>query len=338
MKSVGCKSWYDMEELEVCGIVEILKHIPRLLKIRCDVIHKLILLKPDIFIGIDAPDFNIFIENHLKKCGIRTVHYVSPSIWAWRKKRIFKIKKSTDLILTLFPFEKKIYDRMSIPCSFVGHPTADLIPLKPNKNLERKKLGMKKNLFYLALLPGSRNNEIEILTPIFLQTVLLLKKKWPKLNFITSLTNKKNINIFCAIKKKIAPNLFIMIVNGFSQNVMMASDIALIASGTATLECMLAKCPMVVAYRINPLTFWLIKHMIHVNYISLPNLLSGYELVKEVLQNNCHPENLSKALDDLLKNKKKLYAMLNIFKKNHKKIKCNADKKAANAIFSLIYL
>ncbi|CUR53853.1 Lipid-A-disaccharide synthase [Serratia symbiotica] len=338
MKQEGCEVWYKMEELTVIGIFEVLKYLPRILKIRKDLIYRFINLKPDIFIGIDAPDFNITLEGYLKKHGIRTIHYVSPSIWAWRKNRIFKISKSTNLVLTFLPFEKKIYDHFNIPCRFIGHAIADLIPLQPNYLEARTMLGINPTVPCLALLPGSRNIEIEMLSEPFLKTANQLRYYFPDIEIIVPLINFKQSTQFLKIKTKIAPKLTIRILYGHSREVMIASNIALLASGTATLECMLAKCPMVVGYRMKSLTFWLAKKFIKIPYISLPNLLAGRKIVTELLQNDCSPNKLTKELILLLENKTNNKKLKQIFLTLHKSIRCNANKQAAQAILEQILL
>ncbi|URJ25347.1 lipid-A-disaccharide synthase [Candidatus Blochmannia ocreatus (nom. nud.)] len=336
MQSENMQSWYNIEELSIIGIIEILTKIPKILYIRKNIIRKFIQLKIDIFIGIDSPDFNITLEKKLKAHGIHTVHYVSPSIWAWRKNRIFKLKKAIDKILVLLPFEKKIYDQYKIPCHFVGHSLADHIPLIPDKITARQKLGIPINARCLVLLPGSRITEIKMLTPDFLTCAKLLKYHYPDLKILVPLNTQKSIKKFIDISENSIKCR--VLYTQKTWEIIMAADVALVASGTATLECMLVKCPMVVAYRINPLTFMLIKYLIKVPWISLPNLLANCELVKEFIQHDCKPKKLTETLIDLLNNNNTPQQVIlkNKFTQIHYYIKCNANKLAAKTILELI--
>ncbi|AIR04624.1 MULTISPECIES: lipid-A-disaccharide synthase [Cedecea] len=335
MQAEGCETWYEMEELAVMGIVEVLGRLRRLLHIRSDLTKRFTELQPDVFVGIDAPDFNITLEGNLKKQGIRTIHYVSPSVWAWRQKRVFKIGRSTDLVLAFLPFEKAFYDRFNVPCRFIGHTMADAMPLDPDKNAARATLGIAPDAKCLALLPGSRGAEVEMLSADFLRTAQLLRKRWPALEVVVPLVNAKRREQFEKIKAEIAPELHVHLLDGKAREAMIASDAALLASGTAALECMLAKCPMVVGYRMKPFTFWLAKRLVKTDYVSLPNLLAGRELVKELLQNECEPIGLACALEPLLEDGAVSHQMHDTFRALHQQIRCNADQQAADAVLEL---
>lgn len=335
MQAEGCEAWYEMEELAVMGIVEVLGRLRRLLHIRADLTRRFTELQPDVFVGIDAPDFNITLEGNLKKQGIRTIHYVSPSVWAWRQKRVFKIGRATDLVLAFLPFEKAFYDRFNVPCRFIGHTMADAMPLDPDKNAARTTLGISPEAKCLALLPGSRGAEVEMLSADFLKTALLLRERFPGLEIVVPLVNAKRREQFERIKAEIAPDLTMHLLNGQGREAMVASDAALLASGTAALECMLAKCPMVVGYRMKPFTFWLAKRLVKTDYVSLPNLLAGRELVKELLQDECEPNALAKALGPLLEDGAQSHQMHDTFRDLHQQIRCNADEQAANAVLEL---
>lgn len=335
MQAEGCEAWYEMEELAVMGIVEVLGRLRRLLHIRSDLTRRFTELQPDVFVGIDAPDFNITLEGNLKKQGIRTIHYVSPSVWAWRQKRVFKIGRATDLVLAFLPFEKAFYDRFNVPCRFIGHTMADAMPLEPDKNAARATLGIAPEAKCLALLPGSRGAEVEMLSADFLRTAQLLRKRWPALEVVVPLVNAKRREQFEKIKAEIAPELQVHLLDGKAREAMIASDAALLASGTAALECMLAKCPMVVGYRMKPFTFWLAKRLVKTDYVSLPNLLAGRELVKELLQNECEPIGLACALEPLLEDGAVSHQMHDTFRDLHQQIRCNADKQAADAVLEL---
>jgi len=335
MQAEGCEAWYEMEELAVMGIVEVLGRLRRLLTIRRDLTQRFISLKPDVFVGIDAPDFNITLEGNLKRAGIRTIHYVSPSVWAWRQKRVFKIGRNTDLVLAFLPFEKAFYDRFNVPCRFIGHTMADAMPLQPDKSAARRHLGIDEDVLCLALLPGSRGAEVEMLSADFLKTAQRLRQHYPSLEIVVPLVNAKRREQFEKIKAEVAPELPMHLLDGQGREAMVASDAALLASGTAALECMLAKCPMVVGYRMKPFTFWLAKRLVKTDYVSLPNLLAGRELVKELLQDECQPEALSAALDPLLHASSERETLLHTFYELHQQIRWNADEQAADAVLEL---
>jgi lipid-A-disaccharide synthase len=335
MQAEGCEAWYEMEELAVMGIVEVLGRLRRLLHIRADLTRRFAELQPDVFVGIDAPDFNITLEGNLKKQGIRTIHYVSPSVWAWRQKRVFKIGRATDLVLAFLPFEKAFYDRFNVPCRFIGHTMADAMPLDPDKNAARATLGISPDVKCLALLPGSRGAEVEMLSADFLRTAQLLRRRFPDLEIVVPLVNAKRREQFEHIKAEIAPELKVHMLDGMGREAMVASDAALLASGTAALECMLAKCPMVVGYRMKPFTFWLAKRLVKTDYVSLPNLLAGRELVKELLQEECKPAALAAALEPLLEDGAQSHQMHDTFRALHQQIRCNADEQAADAVLEL---
>lgn len=335
MQAEGCEAWYEMEELAVMGVVEVVERLPRLLKIRRDLTQRFTALRPDVFVGIDAPDFNITLEGRLKRAGIRTIHYVSPSVWAWRQKRVFKIGRNTDLVLAFLPFEKAFYDRFEVPCRFIGHTMADAMPLQPDKLAARRELGIAADALCLALLPGSRNAEVEMLSADFLKTAQRLRLRYPALEIVVPLVNASRRAQFERIKADVAPELPMHLLDGKGREAMVASDAALLASGTAALECMLAKCPMVVGYRMKPFTFWLAKRLVKTPYVSLPNLLAGREIVKELLQEACQPEALAAALEPLLHAGTARDTLLATFHQLHEQIRWNADEQAAQAVLEL---
>lgn len=336
MQAEGCETWYEMEELSVMGVVEVVEHLPRLLRIRRDLTRRFSELMPDVFVGIDAPDFNITLEYRLKKRGIHTVHYVSPSVWAWRQKRVFKIGRATNNVLAFLPFEKAFYDRFNVPCRFIGHTLADAMPLAPDKLAARRLLGIPADAHCLALLPGSRSAEVEMLSADFLRTAAILTRHFPGLAIVAPLVNDRRRDQFEKIKARVAPDLKVQLLNGQAREAMIASDAALLASGTAALECMLAKCPMVVGYRMKSLTYWLARRLVKTPYVSLPNLLAGREVVKELLQQDCVPENLAAALLPLLANDLHTQSLKETFLELHQRIRCNADEQAAQAVMQLI--
>ncbi|KJF93010.1 lipid-A-disaccharide synthase [Photobacterium angustum] len=334
MQAEGCEALFDMEELAVMGIVEVLGRLPRLFKVKAELVKYFSDNPPDVFVGIDAPDFNLRLEKDLKESGIKTVHYVSPSVWAWRQKRIFKIEAATNLVLAFLPFEKAFYDKFNVPCEFVGHTMADAIPLQTDQGAAQTLLGLDSDKRWLAVLPGSRGSEMEMLAPPFIETCKKLKAKHPDLGFVVALVNQKRRAQFEQAWQQTAPDLDFVLVDDTARNVMIASDAVLLASGTVALECMLVKRPMVVGYKVKPLTAWLAKKMLKTKYVSLPNILADEELVTELLQEDCTPEKLYHEVDKMLYGDTS--ELMLKFEQMHKNIRCNADEQAANAVLALI--
>lgn len=334
MQVAGCQALFDMEELAVMGIVEVLGRLPRLFKIKAELVRYFTDNPPDVFVGIDAPDFNLRLERDLKDHGIKTVHYVSPSVWAWRQKRIFKIEKATNLVLAFLPFEKAFYDKFNVPCEFIGHTMADAIPLETDKLAARQLLNLDPNQRYLAVLPGSRGGEMELIAPPFIETCRLLKQQHPDLGFVVALVNQKRREQFEQAWQSIAPELDFVLVDDTARNVMIASDAVLLASGTVALECMLVKRPMVVGYKVKPLTAWLAKRMLKTKYVSLPNILADKELVPELLQEECEPAKLAEQVNRFLAQDNS--DLIAEFNQMHQWIRCDADKQAAQAVLKLI--
>ncbi|WP_109079008.1 lipid-A-disaccharide synthase [Aggregatibacter kilianii] len=340
MIAEGFESLFDMEELAVMGLVEVLKHLPRLLKIRRSILQQLLALKPAVFIGIDAPDFNLDVELKLKQNGIKTIHYVSPSVWAWRQKRVYKIGAATDLVLAFLPFEKAFYDRYNVPCRFIGHTMADAIPLKPNRTEACRLLNLDENQCYLAILVGSRASEVEFLAEPFLQTARLLRQRYPDLQFLVPLINANRRAQFEHIKQRVAPELDVILLDGNARAAMIAAEATLLASGTAALEAMLCKSPMVVGYRMKAFTYFLAKRLVKTKYISLPNLLADEMLVPELIQTECNPANLAEKLSAYLDTNESAVKNRNVliqrFTELHKMIQCDADQQAAQAVIDLL--
>ncbi|HIF9375021.1 TPA: lipid-A-disaccharide synthase [Photobacterium damselae] len=334
MQAAGCQALFDMEELAVMGIVEVLGRLPRLFKIKAELVRYFTDNPPDVFVGIDAPDFNLRLERDLKDHGIKTVHYVSPSVWAWRQKRIFKIEKATNLVLAFLPFEKAFYDKFNVPCEFIGHTMADAIPLETDKLAARQLLNLDPNQRYLAVLPGSRGGEMELIAPPFIETCRLLKQQHPDLGVVVALVNQKRREQFEQAWQSIAPELDFVLVDDTARNVMIASDAVLLASGTVALECMLVKRPMVVGYKVKPLTAWLAKRMLKTKYVSLPNILADKELVPELLQEECEPAKLAEQVNRFLAQDNS--DLIAEFNQMHQWIRCDADKQAAQAVLKLI--
>ena len=337
----GCESLVDMEEIAVMGLVEILKHLPRLLKIRHHIVHYFSQRKPDIFIGIDAPEFNLYVEDKLKAQGIKTIHYVSPSVWAWRQNRIHKIARATDMVLAFLPFEKAFYDKFNVPCRFIGHTMADVIPLHPDRSAACQALHLDEDQRYVAILVGSRGAEVEMLTEPFIKTALILKAKYPDLKFLVPLINQKRRSQFEQIRAQIAPHFpadTLILLDGNARQAMTVAEATLLASGTAALECMLCKSPMVVGYKMKPLTYWLAKRLVKTPYVSLPNLLANEMLVPEMLQEECTPEKLAEKLalylgESAVENRR---VLIDRFTALHELVRKNADKQAAQAVVDLL--
>ncbi|WP_114785264.1 lipid-A-disaccharide synthase [Vibrio tetraodonis] len=334
MISQGCESLFDMEELSVMGLVEVLGRLPRLLKVKSELVRYFTDNPPDVFIGIDAPDFNLRLELDLKNAGIKTVHYVSPSVWAWRQKRIFKIEAATNLVLAFLPFEKEFYDRYQVPCEFIGHTLADTIPLESQKEPARDLLGLEQDKTWLAVLPGSRGSELKMLAEPFIETCKRLNKKHPEMGFVVALVNEKRRAQFEHAWKALAPELDFRLINDTARNVITASDVVMLASGTVALECMLIKRPMVVGYRVNAFTAFLARRMLKTKYVSLPNILANEELVTELLQESCTPEMLESEVEKLLTERGEY--MLERFTKMHHQLRKGADTQAAHAVLKLI--
>lgn len=334
MIAQGCQSLFDMEELAVMGLVEVLGRLPRLLKVKAELVRYFTQNPPDVFVGIDAPDFNLRLELDLKNAGIKTVHYVSPSVWAWRQKRIFKIEAATNLVLAFLPFEKAFYDKFDVPCEFIGHTLADAIPLQSEPAAARALLGLEQEKKWLAVLPGSRGSELKMLAPTFIETCKLLHQQNPDLGFVVALVNQKRRQQFEQAWQQYAPELEFKLVDDTARNVITAADAVMLASGTVALECMLLKRPMVVGYRVNALTAFLAKRLLKTEYVSLPNILAGEELVKEYLQDDCTPQNLFAEVSRLLEGNNQ--SMLNKFTEMHHWIRKDADQQSANAVLNLI--
>lgn len=334
MNALGCQSLFDMEELAVMGLVEVLGRLPRLLKVKAELVKYFTANPPDVFVGIDAPDFNLRLELSLKQAGIRTVHYVSPSVWAWRQNRIHGIAAATHLVLAFLPFEKAFYDKFNVPCEFIGHTLADSIPLASDKLAARQLLGLDEQRRWLAVLPGSRGSEMKMLAEPFIATCQKLQARYPDLGFVVALVNAKRRAQFEQAWQQVAPELNFVLVDDTARNVITAADVVMLASGTVALECMLLKRPMVVGYRVNAFTAFLAKRLLKTPYVSLPNILAGKELVKELLQDHCTVDNLYHEVSRLLESDNQ--ALMDKFTEMHQWIRKNADQQAAQAVLNLI--
>lgn len=336
MQAEGCKSLYPMERLSVMGLVEVLGRLRELMGIRRSLVKHFTAQRPDLFIGIDSPDFTLNLEGKLRLAGIPTVHYVSPSVWAWRSKRVFKILKTTDLMLTLFPFEAKFYQQHAMPVEFVGHPLANMIPVEPDQASARADLNLPYEQKIVALMPGSRGGELKYLAEPFLDTARWLLKRNADLVFVMPAANQERFDYLRALIDRSYSDLPIKLVLKRSREVLTAADAVLIASGTATLEALLLKKPMVVAYRMAPVTYMILSRLVSSKYISLPNLLADAPLVPEILQQDVRPEILGPAIEQALVDSDEQSALKQKFYEIHLQLRQDASKKAADAIVRLL--
>ena len=335
MRAAGMDTWFDASELAVMGLAEVLAHLPRLLKLRKAFRQRTLDWKPDVFIGIDAPDFNLGVERWLKQRGVRTVHDVSPSVWAWRENRALKIGESADRVLCLFPMEPPIYARHGVDATFIGHPLADAIPLQPDRDVARAALGESNDAPILALLPGSRLGEIRRMLPDFAEAARRLAADVPGLRVLVPAANAQCRSAIDAILGD-APAF--RVIDGRAQRIMIASDAVLLASGTAALEAMLCKRPMVVGYRIAPLTYRIVRlfGMLKSAHVSLPNVLAGEALIPELLQDDCTPDNLHAALLHWFRDEEAAAALQPRFLAIHQALRRDASARAADAVAQLL--
>lgn len=338
MRAVGFDAWHDIAELSVMGLAEVLRHLPRLLRLRKSLAERLAALKPDVFIGIDAPDFNLGLEKRLRQAGIRTVHYVSPSVWAWRENRARRIGESADRVLCLFPMEPAIYARHGVDARFVGHPLADRFALGPDRDAARREIGLDADAPVLAVLPGSRLSEIRRLGRIFLDAAQRVAAEIQGLQIVIPAANKRCRREIEAILESAEPGT--RVLDGQAHRAMVAADVVLLASGTAALEAMLAKRPMVVGYRIAPVTHALVKGlgMLKTNVYSLPNVLAGRTLVPELMQRDCTPERLADAVLGLFRDSGRRDELVHEFERMHLSLHTGggAAASAARAIEQLL--
>jgi lipid-A-disaccharide synthase len=336
----GAKTLFPMERLSVRGYIEVLRHLPGILKIRKELLQYFLKNPPDIFIGIDAPDFNFGLERSLKRKGICTVHYVSPSIWAWRKGRMGKIKRAVSHMLALFPFEPELYERAGIPVTYVGHPLADILPLEPDLAAARENLKLKPDSLVITMLPGSRQSEVQQLADLFVKAAQLIVKEQPEVQFLVPLITRETRMIFeQAIYSNCPDNhdeLPIQILFGHAHMAMEASDLVIVASGTATLEAALIKRPMVITYRMPALSWQLLKRMNYLPYVGLPNILAGRFVVPELLQHDATPEKLAETSLKLVSDKVLMAEIRAEFTQMHESLRQDSQEKAAQAILAYL--
>lgn len=331
MEAQGLKPYFPMERLAVMGLVEVLGRLPELLARRKRLLKTFLDVRPDVFIGIDAPDFNLDLALRLRRNGIKTVHYVSPSVWAWRQKRVLKIREACDLMLTLFPFEAKFYDEHQVSVRFVGHPLADTIPLAPDRVAARDALNLPQEGLIVALMPGSRGGEVGRLGELFIAAADRLRSMRPGIRFVVPCANPERRAQL--EQMLVGRDLPLTLLDGRSHEALAACNAVLIASGTATLEALLYKRPMVVAYSVAPLTFRILKRMVRSPYVALPNLLAQRLLVPELLQDAATPEAMAQLLSPLLDNGD---VQTEGFDAIHRTLRCDASNEAASAVLELV--
>ena len=337
MMKEGAISFFSMEELSVRGYFEVFRKLFHLIKLRKKLLNQILKEKPDLFIGVDAPDFNFWIEKQLKKKGVPVIHYVSPSIWAWRGNRLRKIKKSIDHMLTIFPFEKNIYSKANIQATFVGHPLAEMIPLYPNKKKAQNKLKIIKATKVIALLPGSRQGEVKWHAQLLIDSATEISKKIRDVKFLVPLPTRETYDIFSkTLFKNTHAELDIQLLIGHASDAINAADLVIVASGTATLETALYKKPMIVIYKMSSISWQILKRMRYLPFVSLPNILLNKFLVPELLQSDATSENISSKAIEILKDASYRKNLLIQFTKIHHQLKQNTSDRLNRVILKLI--
>lgn len=337
MQAQGAVSLFPMERLAVRGYIEVLKHLLGILRIRRRLLAYFRKNPPDLFIGIDAPDFNLGLERKLKRGGIKTVHYVSPSIWAWRKGRMRKIKRAVSHILALFPFEVPLYEKAGVPVTYVGHPLADVLPLEPDQAAAQRELKLPKDKLVIALLPGSRQSELDYMADLFVRTACRIHQQMQNVHFLVPVVSRETLWKFqAAISRHEADALPISVLFGHAHLAMEAADAIIVASGTATLEAALLKRSMVVTYRMSPLSWQILRHMNYLPFVGLPNILAGKSVVPELLQNDATPEMLAETVLKLVGDKNAASEIRREFTAIHHTLRQNTEEKAAQAILTML--
>jgi lipid-A-disaccharide synthase len=317
------------------GYIEVIKSLPQLIKLRYQVLKELLEYKPDIFIGVDAPDFTFFIENKLKQAGIKTVHYISPTIWAWRYERIHKIKQSTDLMLCIFPFEEAIYAKENMAAKFIGHPMANEIEMEIDAHYYRQKLGLAQDKIIYTVLSGSRKREVESLALILIETCNLIHAKISQSLFVFPFANQSTLDIMQQFLSSAQVQFEYKLVLNLTRDALKACDYAIAKSGTVSLEAALCKKPMLICYKINKFTEWMLRRKITIKYVGQPNIIAGKEIVKEFLQEDANPVAMSNYMLELHTNSAKRQAMLNEFEQLHRQLRQDASVEGAKAILEL---
>ena len=338
MIAAGMKSLYPMEKLSVMGLVEVLPHLPELVSIRRQLAQHLIDNPPDLFIGVDAPDFNLGLAKKMKAAGIPTVQYVAPTVWAWKQERVKILREALDLVLSIFPFEQEFLLSHHVPSIYVGHPLADQVPLNPDPARARATLGIPGDVPLLALLPGSRVGELKRLSKPFLEAAAALAQQIPRLKVVAPMVNGRIHELFEQQRQQLAPDLDCTLVDKQADLVLEAADAVLTASGTATLQTLLYKKPMVVGYRVNAVTYRLLTlfRRIKISYIAMANLLAGEALAPEFIQHHCTAEKITPALLRLMTDRRQIEEIEQRYQEIHRQLQQNAAENAANAVLNLI--
>ena len=336
LREAGCNILFPMEKLAVMGLVEVLGNVKELISVRARMAEHFLSDPPDVFIGVDAPDFNLGLERRLRKKGIKTIHYVCPTVWAWRTYRVRKIRKAVDLMLSVFPFEQDFFRQHDVPVKYVGHPLAGQVDLTPDKEGARRRLSLSPDRLTVAILPGSRRSELNRLARPFIDTAAWLQERRGNIQFLSNVLDdatEKQLN--AQVTRYQDKGVELKVVKNRMGDVLAAADVALLASGTVTLEAMLHKVPMVVAYRMHGLTFWIVRALIRVDFVSLPNLLANHRLVPEFFQSDCRAEMLGPAVLNWLDNPDEVASLSRRFTDLHVSLKSNAGETAAQAVLGL---
>ncbi|RMG33689.1 MAG: lipid-A-disaccharide synthase [Gammaproteobacteria bacterium] len=338
MQAVGMQSLAPMETLSVMGLVEVLAHLPGLLRLRRSLLARWRVDPPDLFIGIDAPDFNFLIERRLRAAGVPTVHYVSPTVWAWREGRVQTLREATDLLLSILPFEPEFLERRGVHAVYVGHRLAAEMPLEPDRQGARQALGFGLEEPVLAVLPGSRKGELERLARPFLQSARACAEQLPGLRVVTPLVNEDLRLLWRTERARYAPDLEVVEVMQDSRRALAAADVALTASGTATFEALLSKRPMVVGYKLNPLTYWLARalRLVKLEHVAMANLLAGEGLAPEFIQGACEPGRLVPALMAFFRDQGRVASIQRRYREIHEAMIVDTDRRAAEAVLDLV--
>ena len=337
MMAEGFESHFPMEKLSVRGYAEALRHYREIMGIRRDLGKSMLRERPDLFIGVDSSDFNLGLERRLKDGGIPTLHYVSPAVWAWRRWRVRRIARSVDRILVMYPFEQPLYEAAGVPVTYVGHPLADVIPLEPPKDEARAQLRLPSGKLIIALLPGSRRSELQYMAGAFVLAAHRFRQEVHDVHFVCPMVTRETREMFeRAIHENQRTDLPLTLLFGHSHDALAAADLALVASGTATLETALFKTPMVIAYRQSPITWALMRQMLYLPYVGMPNILAGERLVPELLQDQATPANLAGALLTLLRDTAAQRRQVERFREFHQLLRQNTAEKAADAVLSVL--
>lgn len=338
MQSQGMDSWYPMERLSIMGLVEVIKHLPELLKLRKELIGRWKESPPALFVGVDAPDFNLTLEQRLREISVPTVHYVSPTVWAWRTKRVVKLRNAADLVLSIFPFEQSFLGRHGVNSHYVGHPLAQQLPVEPDRSQARHEMGLDEQAPVLALLPGSRSSEVNSLARPFLQTAARCRQLLPGLKVVAPLITEKTEKEFRSQCEEYAPELQVQIVRGKARQILTASDVVLTASGTATFEALLCKRPMVVGYKVHWLTYWIarIMKLVKTRHVAMANILAEEGLAPEFIQHDCEPDKLVPAVMHWFENRQQVQQVAERYCDIHRSMKIDTNREAARAVMALI--